>query len=327
MSKSLILDTSNLLYRCYHISRPDSETVKKWVSLLTEQKEEDLPLTEIIDEFQEPYIGAFFRALRSYVRDFEPDEIYAVWDKPLVRRSEFKNFRFQSVEYKANRDYSEKRLMHAFDKMVNDMIPALGIKILNPRVMEGDDVIAWLAHTLPGEKIIVSVDQDFLQLVNQSVAIYSPIKKVIITHLNVAEHTKVRPDCFILYKAILGDVGDNVPGLDGFGKLKAKKLAENWEQLVDKLTTEQKEMVNKCIQVVDLNQGYRFYPEEVISYQEQLQNQTNLKPDLKKFRELCNTNHMAEISGRFSEWVQPFRDDNPMVDQITALAKRLGLAT
>lgn len=323
MSKSLITDTQNLLYRIYHINRPDEETVKRYVQLMDDNSL-TLP-SEIIDELQHPILSTFFRALRSYVRDFEPDDIYAVWDRKLERSST--NFRKEAkhVQYKAQRDYTEVKLMHAFDDIIDRLIHALGIKKLNPRVMEGDDVIAWLAHNLPGSKVIVSVDQDFLQLVNDQTAIYSPIKKVTITTQNLIDHTKVRPDCFVLYKAIKGDAGDNIPGLAGFGSVRAKKLCENWEEFHTKLTTEQLLTVNENVKLVDLSLGYKFYPEERESYQAQLIAQENLEPDLKLFRELASEYRLTDITNNFSTWVAPFRSNNPMVDSITALTRRLGL--
>lgn len=315
MTQKLIIDTNNLLNRIYHIIKVTNNISVPTLDGSTDQLTED---TKIIDELQVPLTQAFFRTLRTYARDFESDEIFAVWDKRQVR--DFKNFRKQQVEYKAHRDYSEIRLMHAFDGIIDEMIQSLGIKRMQPRVMEGDDVIAWLAHNLPGRKVIVSVDQDFLQLVNEDVAIYSPIKKVLITSENLAQHTKVNPKSFILYKAIKGDAGDGIPGLDRFGTVRAKKLAENWEEHRGKLTTEQLEIVNRNIQLVDLNVGYRYYPEEVVSYQEQLAAQTGLQPDIKKFRELCAKYNLKELSPQVSSWVEPFRKTNPVADAIRSLS-------
>ena len=36
-----------------------------------------------------------------------------------------------------------------------------------PGILEADDVIAWMTKKLPGDKVVISVDQDMLQLVNE----------------------------------------------------------------------------------------------------------------------------------------------------------------
>jgi 5'-3' exonuclease len=259
------------------------------------------------------------------VRDFEPDNIYSVWDKKLLKPST--NFRKEmvNVEYKANRDYSELEEIHAKDDLIMSMLQALGIKIMFPRVMEGDDVIAWLTHNLPGEKTIVSVDHDFFQLVNEQTSVFSPIKKVLVEQFNLAEHTKVNPNCFILFKAIKGDVSDNVPGLEGFGAVKSKKLAEGWETLQNKLTTEQKEIVTRNIKLVDLSYGYKVYPEEIESYKGQLEEQQNIQLNMKEFKRICTENHIDDIVYDFLNWIHPFRHDNLLQDSIVSLAKRLNL--
>lgn len=265
--KNLIIDTNNLLYRIWHINKSVNGDC----------------------------VSMFFRTLRSYVEKFEPDQTFSVWDKKLFQP--FTNFRKELTksEYKANRDYSEMEQIHANDKLIEEILVSLGIKIMYPRVMEGDDVIAWLAHNLPGETMIVSVDQDFCQLVNENVSVFSPIKKVIINPTNLEEYIKVRPDCFLRFKAIKGDVSDNIAGLDGFGAVKAKKLAENWDEYSHKLTEEQKAAVETNIKIVDLSYGYTVYPEEVQSYREQLKEWSCLTPNLKCFKEICEKNKLKDV--------------------------------
>lgn len=322
---SLIIDTNNLLYRIYHIIKANLDLSIEHLKGKSSKEIKELTSeeTEFIDELRVPLIQSFLRTLRSYVRDFEPDEVYSVWDKRLVFG--VKNFRKEAVnvEYKAQRDYSEIKLMHAFDDTVTELMKLLGIKLMYPRIMEGDDVIAWLAHNLPGTKTIVSVDQDFLQLINENVAIYSPIKKVTITTDNLVDHTKVDPNVFVLYKAIMGDVGDNVPGLTGFGKVKAKKLAEGWDQYKEKLTPEQLEIVERNKRLMDLSIGYTVHEGEVEAYQKQLDDQKDMLPDFTAFRELCKKNLLNEITTDFSTWISPFRKTDPVADTVSDLISKL----
>jgi len=65
------------------------------------------------------------------------------------------------------------------------------------------------------------------QLVNDNVHVYIPSKKIIMTPDNFEEINEVKLDGFILYKCIMGDPSDNIKGLDGYGKIKSKKLADS----------------------------------------------------------------------------------------------------
>ena len=95
---------------------------------------------------------------------------------------------------------------------------------------ECDDVIANLAkhHSESGnEVVIVSGDSDFIQVFDSMdkdlVNIYHPIKKRMVE----------KPDYpYLEWKALRGDVSDNIPGIKGVGDKTALKLV-NDENLLE----------------------------------------------------------------------------------------------
>ena len=80
--------------------------------------------------------------------------------------------------------------------------------------LEADDVIAWIAKkaSISSAKkcTIVSSDKDFLQLIDDTVEVYAPIKKKIFTQDNIFDELKVLPENYNLVKALVGDNSDNL---------------------------------------------------------------------------------------------------------------------
>lgn len=97
----------------------------------------------------------------------------------------------------------------------------LGIRTIKLNA-EGDDVIFNIAKNCGFENtIIYSEDNDFLQMVSLGSQIYQPIKFKYINQENFEAEVGVKPEYFLLYKSILGDSSDNIPGLKGIGPVAA----------------------------------------------------------------------------------------------------------
>jgi DNA polymerase-1 len=110
--------------------------------------------------------------------------------------------------------------------------------------VEADDTMAYLAtkfqHT--SEVVIMSSDQDFLQLVNDKITVYSPTKKKFYDPSKVKEEYGVTPQNYLQMKILLGDNSDNVPGVP---KLGPKKLIKNFPELQEETTVYLKNILEK----------------------------------------------------------------------------------
>ncbi len=175
------------------------------------------------------------RSLKCLVRDNKPSLVIIVWDGAggsSKRRGIY-------AEYKAgrkprvNRQYdfgessqsAEQNLKTQF-LSIKRYVELLGIQQVEIENIEADDVIGYLCrHTYPDrEKIIVSTDKDFLQLVDATTLVYSPIKAVFYGSDRVTEDFHCLPENFVFLKAIMGDGSDNIKGLKGFGIKTVHKL-------------------------------------------------------------------------------------------------------
>lgn len=242
MNNTLIIDGTNLLYRIYHVLRNSNA-----------------------DEM----VNMYMRSVNKYIGMFEPETTYAVSDKRLIHGQ--KNYRRMEQDYKQNRDSSMWQVVHAAEDDIHKVMQQQGIHNMFPGILEADDVIAFLCNQLQGQKTIVSTDNDMAQLVCENVQLYSPIKKITIDAHNFEQHFPVTQNKYLLYKSILGDASDNIKGLPGHGKVKAKRLAENYDAEFTKLSTELQQQQLHNMRLMNLNQGLVEHPEERDCYMQQLQ--------------------------------------------------------
>jgi 5'-3' exonuclease len=169
-----------------------------------------------------------------YINQFSPDAVYIGIDYK-------KSWRKDKVEsYKANRaDAREKKASvvdwNGFYKFMDEFVIELQevFPFYAPVVpqLEADDIIGWLARTLPAnyEKTIITGDTDYIQLLKYpNTKLWTPNKR---------DYVKEDPEQSLLIKIICGDSSDNIPGVRrGLGVKKAAKLIASGE--LPKLITE-----------------------------------------------------------------------------------------
>jgi 5'-3' exonuclease len=107
--------------------------------------------------------------------------------------------------------------------------------------LEADDMIGYLAPKFDSS-IIVSADQDFLQLCSDTIQVYSPIKKKFYGPKEVYDELGLWPQNYINYKVLMGDKSDNVPGIKGLGDKKLQKL---YPEIYDEPKVTLKEIIQK----------------------------------------------------------------------------------
>jgi DNA polymerase-1 len=85
--------------------------------------------------------------------------------------------------------------------------------------VEADDTIAEVAldYYKDWHVKIMSADKDFLQLVDDRVHVWSPTKKRVYGPGEMLQEYGVSSANFIYFRALQGDVSDNIPGIKGFG--------------------------------------------------------------------------------------------------------------
>lgn len=265
----------------------------------------------------------FLRSFKNYVDQFNSEEIYIAWDKKLNYPST--NFRKELLtEYKGTRDHSDSDIIHESADLCIKLTSLLGVRNIFPGVMEADDVIAWLVHNLTGHKTVVTADHDLWQLVDSDCNVYHPRKKIIITVDNFEEHANIDLKNYVKYKAIIGDQSDNITGLSGVGPKRAKRILDNWDYSYERLSEDNKQLVNNNLKMVDLSIGYNYHDGEVELYKEQLSKLRNQVSNFDEFINLCKEYGFNQILNKQSEWRSSF-NKKQVTKTVTDLVSRLGL--
>ena len=192
-------------------------------------------------------LGGFFRSLGALIRQTQPTSVYVVFDGAGSTYSR-KNL---LPEYKKDRNLQRITNWDAFDNLEDEhdskvdqivriiqYLKLLPVKTTVIDKVEADDIIAVLAEKLVKKYnstcFIVSSDKDFLQLVTDKIILYRPMEKEYYTPQTVKDKFGVLPQNFILYKTLLGDNSDNIPGVKGLG---AKGIFKKFPELQNKILT------------------------------------------------------------------------------------------
>lgn len=294
----LIIDSANLLHRTYWVSKSQ---------VLTNSKGENTAC-----------VFKFLRSLFALANQFTPNEIYAVWDKKEDCGTDHYRTTLTEGSYKAGRDKSEQDLIYINETKLIPVVGYLGIKNLFPKVLEADDIIAWLAEKLKEDELvtIVSCDKDFFQLVKPNIQVYNPFKQQVFHVNNFEKLTGVKTNEYLRYKALVGDVADNLQSaaLAGIGPKGAIRIIRGEKPLSDT----QKIAVQNLETLMDLRQGLIQHPEDVIFCEEQFIKLQTHEADFKKFKEYCQENNFASILNSFDNWKRTF-GKNKLVDLINSL--------
>ena len=158
---------------------------------------------------------SFFRSFKPLMEKFQPDRAYFVLEGRPAHRSE------TYAHYKSNRPAQPEDFWRQQQEILSVLKSLPVVQIRHPH-HECDDVIANLAkfYSVGGnEVVVVSSDSDFIQLFDtleaQKISLYHPIKKLFIEKPNYL---------YLPWKALRGDVSDNIPGIRGVGDKTATKL-------------------------------------------------------------------------------------------------------
>ena len=206
--KLLLVDGSALLHRAYHAYPP-----------LTAKSGQ--------------VVGAVYGVasmLYSALLEVAPTHVMVAWDlpKPTFRHEKY-------VGYKAQRPKADTEMVEQIP-YVKAVIKAMGIVQLEVEGYEADDIIGTLSRLPEPEQIVILTgDQDTMQLVDSRVSILTPPKGKLPAKMygveEVREKYGVAPTQIVDYKALIGDVSDNIPGVAGVGPKTAANLLKTFETL------------------------------------------------------------------------------------------------
>jgi len=199
-----LIDSFGFVFRAYHArARSAAPPMRTSTGLSTEA------------------VFIFHNMLRKLRAAYQPDYIAAIFESagPTFREQEF-------AEYKANRTEMPDDLREQIP-WIRRLLEAMNVPILEYPGFEADDVIGALARRAEEqvEVVIVSSDKDMLQLVDDRVSMYNPVKEDEWYDPAAAEKFMgVKPTQVADLLALKGDAIDNIPGAPGIGDKGARDL-------------------------------------------------------------------------------------------------------
>ena len=202
-----LIDSYGFIFRAYHArARSAAPPMRTTTGLQTEA------------------VYIFHNMLRKLRADYHPQFMAAVFESGKTFREE------TFAEYKANRAEMPPDLREQIP-YIRRLLETMHIPILQYEGYEADDVIGAIATraSVTHDIVIVSSDKDMLQLVNDRVHMYNPVKNDIWYDPETAEqYMGVKPAQVADMLALMGDSVDNIPGAPGIGDKGARDLVQRF---------------------------------------------------------------------------------------------------
>lgn len=194
-----LIDGSAYIYRAYHAIAPLSNS-------------KGLPTHAVL---------GFINMVNKLVREKQPRYLAIAFDSrgPVFRHQIYE-------QYKANRPSMPEDLSLQIP-YIKKFVEASNILTLVEQGVEADDILATAVAKFSAagyRSVLVSGDKDLLQLVDDDVIMWDPMKDKVMNREEVEKKYGVRVDQLLDYFALVGDSSDNVPGVPGVGPKTAEKL-------------------------------------------------------------------------------------------------------
>ncbi len=205
-----LIDSYGFIFRAYHArARSGAPPMRTTTGLSTEA------------------VYIFHNMVRKLRTSYKPEYIAAIFESGKTFREE------AYAGYKANRTEMPPDLRDQIP-YIRRTLEALRIPILQYAGFEADDVIGAMARRASEnfDVVIVSSDKDMLQLVDERVHMFNPVKEnVWYDPVVTEEFMGVKPTQVADLLALMGDSIDNIPGAPGIGEKGALALIQRFGSL------------------------------------------------------------------------------------------------
>ena len=206
MKKVVVIDAFSLIHRAYHA------------------------MPGFVTKTGEPSgaVYGFCSMFLKMVDEFLPQAVVACFD---LKEKTFRHDLYP--EYQAQRE-SKPEDFYSQVERVKDFLEILGVKIVSFSGYDADDAVGSVTEKLLRDKnnevVILSGDNDMLQLVKDRVKVFSLRKGITDTVVyNTGEVVKkygFKPELLPDFKSLSGDASDNIPGVAGIGPKTATSLIQ-----------------------------------------------------------------------------------------------------
>ena len=209
-NKTLIVDALNLAFRWKHQGRTD---------------------------FRHEYVATG----QSLARAYKGDRIIITADKGSseYRKQILPSYKQNRKDKFAQQSEAEEEAFKMFIQEYENTLELLEKQytLLRVKGVEADDIAAYVVKHREkfdiGDIVLVSSDKDWDLLIQEGVMRFSYVTRKEVTIDNWSDHYNIPQEKYACYKCLIGDKGDNIPGISGIGPKRAEGLLEQYGSAYD----------------------------------------------------------------------------------------------
>lgn len=312
-----MVDANHLLHRVLHVPALAGLNVKHTRHAdRDEDRDRQIP-------FELGGAYGFLRCLRAAMSRMDAKRCIAVWDgnERSARRMEiFPEYKQRAPRTESEQEHHERFVLNR--PVLRRLLPQLGVRTLRFNAREGDDVVYEVVRRSVehgfSDRVILSEDKDFAQVVGNGVRLHRPIRDVWIDEQNFELELGVPQSRWVMFRALVGDPSDKIPGVHGVGEKTALQAVTespwfDWISFKEFCAGHKSARVRsiaKQIRVVKRNYKLMrlgrevFEPEELEKIDRVIQRP--VRSDLNAARAALNDLNFKSITSYYTEWVIPF---------------------
>jgi DNA polymerase-1 len=185
----------------------------------------------------------YMRTVESLKKSYKCDKLIIAGDmgSSSYRKALYPEYKQNRKDKFAEQTQEEKEEFEAFFGEVQGILEQYDSGGIYPVLrfpgVEADDIAAYITSKrkkLSVEQIwLISSDRDWNLLIDDNVSQFSYVTRKEFRIDNWHEHYEWDRDQYISVKCLMGDSGDNVPGVPGIGPKKAQALVEQYGSTMD----------------------------------------------------------------------------------------------
>ena len=187
------------------------------------------------------YKDGYINMIESLKRSYKANKVIIACDKSAsaYRKEIFPDYKKNREILRESQTEKERLEFEAFFqeflRAIDELKSHGDYPILQFSGVEADDIAAYITNKYKKTHHIwlISSDKDWDLLVDDNVSRFSYVTRKEITKDNWHEHYNYSMDKHISIKCLIGDSGDNIPGVEGIGPKRAQTLVETYGDTYD----------------------------------------------------------------------------------------------
>lgn len=189
--------------------------------------------------FKDEYI----KTVESLKKSYKAEQVIILsdWGSSSYRREIYPEYKMNRAEKQEQQSPEEaayfEKFFEEYLKIIEHYQLESGYPTFRFKGVEADDIAAHIVNNKSKYKfnkiVLISSDRDWDLLIADNVMRFSYVTRKETTVDNWNEHYECEPEDYISIKCLMGDTGDNVPGVFKIGPKTAIKLVKEYGTAID----------------------------------------------------------------------------------------------